>query len=795
MILKSMVSFNISDIGLWFISLYWQICTFFFGITGTLMELIMNLASLDLFKQEIVKEVTTRIYLLLGIIMLFKIAISCVQFLLNPSGGKDGKGLTDIVKRTAICVLLLAFVPTIFSFAKKAQNVIVKQIPKIVTGVNANESYARDDGSIDFTKMGDDIAYTTYISLISFPNGNCNPGMIAGLPDSTGEIATKDKTSSVIVYDFGTLQENIGDLLEKKCEKKRVYTSTVLLLPIAVFMIYIMVSLTINVGVRTIKFGILELISPICIASYIDPTTAGKSFKSWKDESIKVYIDLFVNIIVIYLCLFFIEKIILDFMGTRFVIEGNELTMSDFLLKVCLIVSMFFFMKEAPKWICKMLGVSGEGSIGDMFKRASGLFGTTSALGRNMRVQGANAVNRHGHSGKGAAVASYLRGAIMGAASTLAEGGKSFMNNKGFKDTRAATTARAKHDFDTYEGIMDAAKKAKVSKTAAVLEYAKQKHRVKLGYDSPSAANKVEIEVSENASNKSKEALDFAHGKILGDKLGSAKLTQAGNSRVYKDLQNKIASVLAEQTLSTGEKIDFNDVLTGKKSMSEMQLALEGIVNDTTGKYSASDKAWAKGANDNFTGIIDDYLVSTVWEYDQIKDSTSPEAVKRKVDLIKSLNSFAVDGIKRSKTEELRKTYTEEIKKEPANVGKSDAEISRMVDDKISKFDMDSYVDNEISSNFDTYEGPLKQVAFLQRIQSAVSTDHEHLYDTEYGGVVRTAIAKDPDRYNETTNMGAYLGLHKKTGMDVAKKQKDKAESAKVLAEKKARELAEKNKK
>ena len=59
------------------------------------------------------------------------------------------------------------------------------------------------------------------------------------------------------------------------------------------------IKVMIDVAYRSIKFFVLELLAPIAVVSYIDPSSAKKGvFNKWLNETIKTYIGLFVRLFV-----------------------------------------------------------------------------------------------------------------------------------------------------------------------------------------------------------------------------------------------------------------------------------------------------------------------------------------------------------------------------------------------------------------------------------------------------------------------------------------------------------------
>ena len=60
-----------------------------FGLIEGIFQLIIDLANLEIFSQSTINEFASRIYIILGLLMLFKITISFVQMLIDPDKMDD----------------------------------------------------------------------------------------------------------------------------------------------------------------------------------------------------------------------------------------------------------------------------------------------------------------------------------------------------------------------------------------------------------------------------------------------------------------------------------------------------------------------------------------------------------------------------------------------------------------------------------------------------------------------------------------------------------------------------------
>ena len=103
-------------------------------IVSLISEGLLNIANTQMFTGGL-EEFTKRIYVILGVYMLFKLAFSLLNSVINPDLLLDKeRGMQKIIPRTIVMLILLILVPTIFSEALNLQAKIVPVIPKIIIG-------------------------------------------------------------------------------------------------------------------------------------------------------------------------------------------------------------------------------------------------------------------------------------------------------------------------------------------------------------------------------------------------------------------------------------------------------------------------------------------------------------------------------------------------------------------------------------------------------------------------------------------------------------------------------------
>lgn len=422
-----------------------------YGILEQIFQLIINLANFDLFTGDVLKEFSTKIYLILGLVMVFKLILSFIQILIDPDKIDDKEsGVVNILKRVVISMILIVLVPSIFSFAKQVQNLVIPIIPKVVLGVpiDVDDSQISYDETITdpiakfeneqgnvMISSGKLMAYYSFLPFFYYNSGCDGLGgneMLGTLFGTT----PADKSMNVKIYSVLDAVPHVND--KSRCSTTsdgydynyRYIISTL----VGAYLVYVLVTVALKIAIRAIKFGICELIAPIPIASYIDPKSSKKAFDNWVSTSVKVYLDLFVRLIVVYFVVY-IFKILFD--GEKFIETlGKYGPFQGLLVALFIITGLINFAKEMPKFVSDMLGVpDGFSDIGDMFKgQGWRALGTTIGGAAGLAAQPiSSAITNYRTSRKmGEGKATALRRAFNTGIGGVFRSGRAFVNNEGF---------------------------------------------------------------------------------------------------------------------------------------------------------------------------------------------------------------------------------------------------------------------------------------------------------------------------------------------------------------------------
>ncbi len=337
-----------------FSTLFYQLIIFFYDI-------FIRLGTAEILTTSQVEKIYSRVTLLLGVFMLFKLSFSFVQYLINPETMSDkNKGAGKVITKAVIVVALLGFTPFIFRQAYNLQNALVESnvLGKIILGTSS----ANDDVS----NFGSKLASYTFFSFYSFYDGEeCEAADIEDMQDEVE-----------LNHSFELANDCLNE--KGKSEKFAVYFPGLglLCLAVGIFLLYIILSYCISVGMRTIQLAFLQLIAPIPILSYLGEDKDG-AFSKWVKRCISTFIDLFIRIAIIYFVVYIINLLISDSDSYYWLLAstGNPTGRTKKWLIIVIILALLMFAKKAPELIKEILPQGIGSNIGFGFKDTNRLLG------------------------------------------------------------------------------------------------------------------------------------------------------------------------------------------------------------------------------------------------------------------------------------------------------------------------------------------------------------------------------------------------------------------------------------
>ena len=396
-----------------------------YWLLGIMYQLFFNVASADLFSNDTVMKFYGRVQLILGVFMMFKLALIILKGIVEPEGffgGKKGdssansfitKVITGLVILTLMMPISIPGASNEYEIQINNNGILFGTLYSLQHRLLANNTLARfilgnDDMAEDYGNDTDELKKSARIFTSSILKGfyrinllpederpkheegkddavfndnrvckdidddvlkaytrlDADPGEIIGMVNLTCEGDAKSGGA------FNSLLGVISPKLAGKTYYVFSYMPFISMIVPLIF-VFILLSFTIDVAVRAVKLAVLRLIAPIPIISYMDPKgSKDSSFNSWVKTLTSTYLDLFIRLAAVYFAIFLIQDMIVN--G---VVINHGSGVIGIISLILIWIGIFVFAKQAPKFIKDVLGLKGDS--GGLF----GNFGTALGLG------------------------------------------------------------------------------------------------------------------------------------------------------------------------------------------------------------------------------------------------------------------------------------------------------------------------------------------------------------------------------------------------------------------------------
>ena len=384
------------------------ICMAIDGVLYSLLDnaydLVIKLSTAELLKHSTIKSLTGNLYIIFGVVAFFRLALLLVNAIIDPEKlNEKGKGLSNIFFRVVGMVILLAVTPFLFEKSYDLQEKIVGAdaskniIFKTLLGNNANIA-SSDTGNAG--KALQNIALSSLITIdkaylnkggtqcnIGDPEKNCGFYPLTCVSNGKGKCTPQggyiydgDKCNwancqkAVDVYNTMYINEDMSPAklaqfvgtsgkIEIDKEEQEVYVYNYMFIitgVVGVAMTYIIISFAIDIAVRMFELIVLEILSPLFIATFVDPKSAQSGpFKNWLSAVGKSYASLYIRLAIIALMILLVS-----------IINQSKMfqSMGDVSgwAKIFMVIGLLIFAKKAPKWIGDMIGIKGDGGLGGL---------------------------------------------------------------------------------------------------------------------------------------------------------------------------------------------------------------------------------------------------------------------------------------------------------------------------------------------------------------------------------------------------------------------------------------------
>lgn len=444
-----------------------------YNIIDWIYDIFNYLAGLNLFKESVYMDIVQRIYVILGMVMLFILAYTLLKAVVNPENfAKGEQSFPKLIQNVLVSLVIIVMLPTVFSVAYNVQNSILtyNTIPKLILGDDNANDYTKPDAPNTFkNKQGKKMALYIFSSVFHENASWCASGTISsksfevvGESDCAKEINGNGgwfvSNGDPLNTATANLKDGKADFTIYKTYSEAIRDGKIEYLPIVstiigIFTAYVLVNYCFDMALRVIKLMFFQIIAPVPVICRILPGGKMKDvFSDWLKKTISTFVEVFIRIAIIYLGVFLINEIVKEFPN----LPNGGLSFTQLLVcKVLLIMGVVIFIRQAPKLISEMFHLdSGSMKLGIMDKLAMGgaltagaaVGGALTTLGRNS-VASYRQSRQEGHGGLRSAWHG-LRSGVAGGISAGARAGYAARNAKNFGDTRTAASSGARAATD-----------------------------------------------------------------------------------------------------------------------------------------------------------------------------------------------------------------------------------------------------------------------------------------------------------------------------------------------------------
>ncbi len=503
-----------------------------FKLVNSAYRIFLALAEADIFKNAEFDIITRNMYEILSIVMLFALAYGILVKIVDPENSKSGVDGKKILQKLVMAIVLLALIPSIFSFMFGLQEAILESnvLNSIITG-------SSNVGAQNIQNAGNVMAVNSFKPFFT-PNVNndTNPEDARGIIKNHTEYgATLDNEESYgCKYEECTLAEvdlfaeKTGDFgfyqaFAANINEGEVDFQWLIALVVGGFLVYAMISFCFDMALRVCKLAFFEIIAPIAIFCNVIPKMEDV-FKKWLSNTTKTFISVFTRIIVMNFGVYLISIIVknvdlgLDNAGNWFL---------NLIAKCFLILGIVMFMRQAPKLLSDLFGFGdGDMKLGIKDKlKSSGAFAAGAAIGagttglvRNTVHGVQNVRNAKGFKDKSKAILKLGGSAVAGTASGFTKGAWYAKGAGSGKDMKNAASQAANKTVENRmkREAYKAAHPGFMGATRGHLEDAGDSALKWAGFNNIEALQKANAEMSK-VSSKKKAMADAAESLIVGE--------------------------------------------------------------------------------------------------------------------------------------------------------------------------------------------------------------------------------------------------------------------------------------
>lgn len=335
-----------------------------FELIKIAFNLFIRISELDILSNTDLSGIYQRITMILTIVMVFYVTFEFVKYTVSPEVMTEKeKGVGGVVKRIIISILLIAFIPTIFSFGYKLQNRIIKTqiFSRVILGQE----------EINYDNIGGSFAADVFSAFLYVDYDKCEPNC-----------TKQEEYVETVIEGFKQSGSSIWPVVQATF--KDIFNLTgiefqgLLAFIFGCFIVYILFLYCMDLGVRYAQLLFLQILSPIAIISYIAPKK-DSMLQKWGKQCITTYLDLFIRIALMYFMILIISILRDSLSISEMTRNGDRVGIFVYLFMV---LGLLIFAQRAPKLIKDLFPSSNAASIGFGFSSKE----RTEPLGKSLNT-------------------------------------------------------------------------------------------------------------------------------------------------------------------------------------------------------------------------------------------------------------------------------------------------------------------------------------------------------------------------------------------------------------------------
>lgn len=574
--------------------------TIIYGLISSAFKIFMAIAGARLLSSDAYTEIANKIYIVVGVLMLFVLAYSILRAIIDPDKGlKEALG-PKLIKGVVTAVIGLAIAPVLFNLMYQAQGLILEQdvLAKLFfrsgdsdtvvvgdTSVNPDHEIDTIGGAVTATNIwyaffhpadgynaaDIEVSGGDYVGSIILSGLLCAASVVGAAVTTTvglgfllagaavlscanlaGNISAEmaidgninlEQAYAAVASGETSFQIFCG-FLKKYTEEGQIEYLFGVSTIAGAFSLYAFVSFSIDMGIRAAKLAYLQIIAPIPLIMQVLPGN-DKRLGKYVKSVVSTFMEVFIRITVVYVVVYIICHLQDLFSSVGALWDNESLNGIEKALALAfLILGLIAFCKVAPGFLTDALGLE-KGTMDGLGLKPSDF---------RKKLADGGVFNARAIAGGG------IRSAVRNWNTAKEKRDKGEMNGKqqlfsalggfGSGAVRAGMTALGPEKIDTWRKAGDAAERGAQAAEEARANRAERKDQHKAFVE---ARRKAYDDLQKAMVNYERMEVDFNSGLATQAQLDAAREAMEAAREKYEQAQQN-----ALKTTAIGAVVDRN---------------------------------------------------------------------------------------------------------------------------------------------------------------------------------------------------------------------------------------------